>query len=270
MRTFVYGTSSTEVLYPFYSDGTITFTNTLASTINNYSTYFDAVGTGGGLVVSAGNNSFTVPASSDFTIEFWLNNLNASVDNSFQIVLSNRINASGSTGDIEIKTSTNGPDPGYYGMLFALNGSDRITTSYVFKPGTWYHMAVVRRWAGGTYQPAVSGYTFYVNGSACGRYTTASFLNNSLGNASRQFRIGAAPYSNGDDPLVTSFVSDLRMTNRALYLSAFEPPTTKLTATSGTWLLTLQDSTWIDNSTNNWTLTAGSGGTREINKTNPF
>jgi hypothetical protein len=56
----------------------------------------------------------------------------------------------------------------------------------------------------------------------------------------------------------TGYVSNLRVVKgTALYTSAFTPSTTALTAITNTSLLTCRSNRFIDNSTNNFTLTAG-------------
>lgn len=313
MRTFVYGTNSTEVLYPFYSDGTITFTNTLASSITNYSVLFKqwsytAYTSAGGIVLSAGTlvgpaDSFTVPASSDYTIEAWIcptNRLQTYSTTSLSqasIIISNSqaspsfSSAASAMGNIEL--SLLGALTNSYRLRTHLNksvasdaGPTIQTIDTAIKVGEWTHIALVRRWASGTYQPLASGHTLYVNGSAAARFSDAYYNSAPLGSAAAPFCIGMSRSKYWDSGNSFNgfggFISNLRMTNTAVYLSAFTPPTTNLTAISGTWLLTCQDSTLKDNSTNNWTLTAAANYTQGPvnsaigiyieagNKTNPF
>ena len=58
------------------------------------------------------------------------------------------------------------------------------------------------------------------------------------------------------------------MTNTVVYTSSFTPSTTPLTNITGTQLLTFQSPTFIDNSSNNFTLTTG--GSPYIASQNPF
>ena len=55
----------------------------------------------------------------------------------------------------------------------------------------------------------------------------------------------------------------------ALVCTSFTPPTTHLTAVSGTQLLTCQDAALVDNSTNNFAIT-NNGGTTTTYTTVPF
>jgi hypothetical protein len=65
------------------------------------------------------------------------------------------------------------------------------------------------------------------------------------------------------------YISNLRVVKgTAVYTTTFTPPTTALTAISGTSLLTCQSPTLVDNSTNNFALTA-TGNTTPLSQ-NPF
>ena len=66
----------------------------------------------------------------------------------------------------------------------------------------------------------------------------------------------------------TGYISNYRLTNTVVYTSNFTPSTTPLTAITGTALLTCQSPTFVDNSTNNYTIT-NTGGTY-IASQNPF
>lgn len=67
----------------------------------------------------------------------------------------------------------------------------------------------------------------------------------------------------------TGYISNLRIVQgQALYTSNFTPSTTPLTAVSGTSLLTCQSNRFIDNSSNNFTLTVN--GTPSVQRFSPF
>lgn len=118
----------------------------------------------------------------------------------------------------------------------------------------WNHLAITR-----------SGSTMYgfINGVLAGSTTS---LTGTIGNAGSTF-IGAS--SAGTAP-INGNISNLRIVNgTALYTSNFTPPTAPLTAISGTRLLTCQSSTFIDNSTNAFSITVnGNSYTGTLN--NPF
>ena len=72
-----------------------------------------------------------------------------------------------------------------------------------------------------------------------------------------------------DPGYATGYISNMRVVKgTAVYTSAFVPPTTPLTAIANTSLLTCQSPTFVDNSTNNFTITAF--GNSKPTQQNPF
>jgi len=116
--------------------------------------------------------------------------------------------------------------------------------------GTWYHVALVKN---GT------NYTIYKNGVAIATNTDSTPLASiNIG------YIGGYSSTTG----LNAYMSNARITNTAVYTSAFTPPTAPLTAISGTSLLTCQSNRFIDNSTNNFTITRS--GTPSVQRFSPF
>jgi len=114
----------------------------------------------------------------------------------------------------------------------------------------WTHVAVVR--SGGTT-------TGYVNGVVAG---SNSFT---PGASISQVNIGAYTGSY----IFTGYISNLRfVSGTAVYTGAFTPPTSPLTAITNTSLLTCQSNRFIDNSTNNYTITPN--GSPSVQRFNPF
>jgi len=104
----------------------------------------------------------------------------------------------------------------------------------------WHHYALVRNG---------NVYSVYIDGIRVGTQTVAGTLINGFGSA---LTIG---YRNGQS-LPSGSLSNVRIVKgTAVYTANFTPPTSALTAISGTSLLTLQNSTIIDNSTNAFTIT---------------
>ena len=106
---------------------------------------------------------------------------------------------------------------------------------------TWYHLALVRN---------ASTITPYINGVAGTSTTTASALF-----ALNGFNVGAEQNASAVGSF-NGYISNVRVVvGTAVYTSAFTPPSTSLTAISGTQLLTSQSNRFKDNSTNNFAIT---------------
>ena len=186
---------------------------------------------------SDNSNYVSVPANAalsqgtgNFTYECWvyLSAYGGSQNVFEQPTATFYVNAS---GYITLYTSTQGNQSG--NIVVPLN--------------SWSHLAWVR--SSGTLQ-------MYVNG-------VSSF---SASNTKDIQSTGAMPighFVNG-----ASYMSNARITNTAVYTSAFTPPTTPLTAITNTSLLTCQSNNFKDNSSNNFTLTAT--GTPSVQPFSPF
>jgi len=133
-----------------------------------------------------------------------------------------------------------------------IDGTNAITSSSTFSINNWHHVALVR--SGTTV-------TLYVNGTSQGTYTTSTSF------AQAYVRIGA--YGGDGSVAFTGYASNLRaVIGTAIYTATFTPPTTPLTAVSGTALLTCQSNRFIDNSTNNFTITVN--GNTSVQAFSPF
>lgn len=87
--------------------------------------------------------------------------------------------------------------------------------------GVWSHMALIRS----------SGIvTLYVNGTSVG----SANLSNNIPSAAYQLTIGGEASGDG---LLTGYITNLRITNNIQYYGNFTPPTSPLTAVTGTVLL---------------------------------
>ena len=204
------------------------FKNQLAST---YSASFN--GSSQSLVTQTSTN--LALGTSDFTIEYWMN-------------------ASSKTNGKSPFTS--GPGTVTYDNLFGyFDGTNFLyylsstgsswdvasgrTIISNADTGRWYHIAFTR-----------SGSTFrtFVDGVQKDTFTSAS----SLYQSANQLCLGRTQSTN----YYSGSLSNFRfIKGTALYTSNFTPSNSPLTAVTNTQLLTLQDATIIDNSTNAFTIT---------------
>jgi len=188
-----------------------------------WSNQFD--GTGDYLDIS--NNAAFQFGAGDFTVEFWLN----TTDTAFNII--GLITASSGNWMAVIASSTF-----YWQNAYAVNNL-MSTPCTAILDGLWHHVAITRT---GT------SFRVFFDGVQQG---SSPYTDTTNYNGTGTLRIGSG--ANGD---FQGYVSNLRiLKGTALYTSNFTPPTSPLTAISGTSLLTCQSSRLIDNSTNNFTLT---------------
>lgn len=122
-------------------------------------------------------------------------------------------------------------------FVFYSNNSNIILTSTTLSVNTWYHVAAVR--SGSTLR-------MYINGVDSGNATFTANLTNTTFYVSWDFASQA----------IKAYISNVRhVVGTAVYTAAFTPPTTNLTAIANTSVLTCQSNRFVDNSTNNYTIT---------------
>jgi hypothetical protein len=195
--------------------------NPVIQTPQSYSGYFD--GTGDYLTVES-NAAFGF-GTGDFTIEFWAYSTSSARQDWIDI--------SDGSNRVLFYYSPEGA-VSFYG-----NGGLRIAGSAIVL-NTWTHYAISKS----------SGSTkMFVNGVQAGStYATSQ----NYGTVS-SVTIGKDAFGSTH---ITGHMSNLRIVKgTAVYTSNFTPSTTPLTAVANTSLLTCQSSTFIDNSTNAFTLT---------------
>jgi hypothetical protein len=202
------------------------------SDITNWSGYFD--GSGDYLTVPY-TTALQLPG--DFTIETWVY-LNSRVT-SFPCIVANYSTYT-TNGGFALFAGHNFNTTKY---TVSFNGSFPVlTSSSSIVYGAWTHLAVVR---------SGSTLTLYVNGTSEATATNSATVTGTGDNwwIATSGDSTASSYING-------YVSNLRVVKgTAVYTSNFTPPTTNLTAISGTSLLTLQNAAFTDNSTNNFVIT---------------
>jgi hypothetical protein len=208
-----------------------------------WSNYFGATG-----------QYLSVPYSSvfnltgDFTVEFWINcgnlpSTTGSAAQSYERIFSfGTYNAANSFG-LEINSNDTGRVRRFVSWY---NGtSNDLSSNNAVSPGIWYHVALVR---------SSTTITFYLNGISTGTITGAS----AAVNTSQAFYIASLQGFEADaSAAFNGYISNFRIVKgTAVYTANFTPSTSPLTAISGTSLLTCQNNRFIDNSTNNFTVTS--------------
>jgi hypothetical protein len=126
----------------------------------------------------------------------------------------------------------------FYAYMFGVGG---YFTSVTPPLNQWVHVAWVR---------VGSTNTLYINGVARATATISGTLSSTGG-----VTVGRSGSSGSSFGYFQGSVSNFRLNNTALYTANFTPSTSPLTAVSGTQLLTLQNATFVDNSTNAFTVT---------------
>jgi len=197
----------------------ITSTETFETT---GSVQFD--GTTGQLTVSGSDSATTYDfGTDDFTIEFWRYKSSSAVESYVA-----RLDAAGGSATSDFWFgNVNGVDGFYY--YEGTTGRNLSTESQPLN--TWAHLAVVR------YNDYL---TLYLNGKeVTSRPHSAAF-----NNGSANLRIGGDGASSGNTnyPL-EGFLSNVRITKKALYTSNFKPSMRELEVTAETVLLACQSKT---------------------------
>jgi hypothetical protein len=125
------------------------------------------------------------------------------------------------------------------------NGTTNVTAAgnSVMSLNTWYHVAI---------SVNSNAIKMFVNGVQQTITGTSTLTNR--GGTTSTFTIAY----NSTQAGVTGYVSNIRVTNTAVYTSSFTPSTAPLTATTGTLLLTCQSNRFVDSSANNYAITATS------------
>jgi hypothetical protein len=192
------------------------------------------VGTYAGSFSGGSSQYLTVPSNAAlaigtvFTIEFWINP------------------TTNSNGDILVSGVSGGFEIGYQNSsswgIAASNTAWRLTSSTMPALNAWSHIAIVRTGTG-TNQSAI-----YLNGTNVATGTIPDAWTTTAGLTIGAFYTGNTFFSGA--------LSNIRIVKgTAVYTSNFAPPASPLAAITNTSLLTLQNATIIDNSSNAFTIT---------------
>ena len=206
-------------------------------TVNTYSTSFNGTTD---YLSSVNNTALDLSTSTpNWTIECWI--YPTSTSGSPTIVQKDGQNG---TRQCQYALALDGSGKLYGTLSSAVNsfGNQNFSSSgAVIQVNAWTHVAFVR-----------SGSSIYMfqNGQIVnGPTTLTATMGNNTGDLTVGINTGPAGYFSG-------YISNLRIIKgTAQYTSAFTPSTSPLTAITNTSLLTLQNSTAIDNSGNNLTIT---------------
>lgn len=215
------------------------------SDITNWSGYFD----GSTNYLSVNAQTALSFGTGDFTVEAWV--YPTSVPSIYAAVVEARNTATFPTAvpwSYGLRTSGSVLKPDFYtGTIYT--GATTVPLN------SWTHLAFTR-----------SGTTLraFVNGALDTAWTGVSASVDASATAQWIGRLidGSGTYFPG-------YISNLRVVKgTAVYTSAFTPPTSSLTAISGTSLLTLQNAAFTDNSTNNFVVTIN--GNTTVTGNSPF
>ena len=211
------GTYGTNGFYLPFSGGT---TTSYAGSFNGSSQY-----------ISVTPNTSLQFGSGDFTIECWV--YKSANGSTYDGICQLGTNSSGNDGFYLIASNTaTGYEFGSQGVaICSYNGSIRDSQ--------WHHIAVSR--TGTTTRMFIDGVQRSSYGSTYTIPSTATVFTSGVFSSSYYY---------------LGYISNLRLIKgTGLYTANFIPPTAPLTAVSGTSLLTLQNATIVDNSTNAFTIT---------------
>ena len=206
-----------------------------------YSNYFDGTGD----YLTAASNSAFYLSTGNWTVEAWVYK---SATGKKIIIGQTQNNAAPYSGWlIYVDASEKFVFEGNNGALL---GSPTVTVPL----NSWTHLAAVK---------SGSTLTLYQNGVSVNSGTVPAITDYSV-----QLTIGSYPfYTAGAE--WNGYISNLRLVKgTAVYTAAFTPPTAPLTAITNTSLLTCQSKSFVDNSSNNFTLTRN--GDVAVKSMNPF
>ena len=194
---------------------------------------------GSGDAITTPSSTNFSPGTGDFTFEFWIN----APDQANKFIYDNR--AAGTGPHITTGNSPSG----------ALRwGNTNLHSTSKICDGTWHHAAVTRE--SGTIKLWVDG-VLEASGSDTSNYSANNYV-----------VLGSNSYAFPTDVL-NGRLSNLRaVIGTAVYTANFTPPAAPLTAITNTQLLTFQDSTFVDNSANGFSLSVT--GNVVTDKTSPF
>jgi hypothetical protein len=227
---------------------------------SNWSTFLSSTSTSSYLTYGASTSAG--PGNQTFTIECWamFDVLPTTTGSAGEFVLWQKGRTGTSNFELALGVQYTGSA---YQILVQVSKGDGITiasansSNISLTVGTWNHFAITQVGGSGTIN-------FWFNGQSGGSMST-TVTNMFVGT-------GAAAIGNnntGTNPTWQGYISNMRVVfGSQVYTSTFTPPTSPLTAITGTNFLGCQSSIYVDNSSNNWAITAS--GPMQIVRFNPF
>jgi len=214
------------------------------------SIYFD--GTSSQYLLGAVDSTLTL--TGDFTIEFYFKCSTQSQQ--YPVIMSKNIAWSGTNDYYAIN-----PFNTFAGTnLFTITkrGYGYMSGTLTMNDGVWHHLAIVRSGTTGT--PNIR---IYADGVLNNGVSGIGLFNNNADTwdycgPTNSVSIGANLPDTGTSSLFNGYISNLRVVNGySLYTAPFIPPTTNLTAITGTVLLLnmAYNAPFVDSSPNNFTIT---------------
>jgi len=171
--------------------------------------------------VSFPTNAAYAIGTGNFTVEFWYN---PSTFGTTQ----QRFFLMGVAGTTNLSVETDAA----YSLTIGINTASALTYAWSPSIGTWYHIAVCR--VGTTV-------TLYINGVGVATVTSSASI------AANPINMGGLTWATGYN--TQGYLSNVRFSaNTAFYTSNFTPPTSPLTAVTGTVFLSAQNNRFVDNS----------------------
>jgi hypothetical protein len=192
---------------------------------------------GSGQYLSIADSANLRLGSGDFTIEAYINSSWTSTSSTAGIITQYDDAASAGTYIFGIRSS----------VIYCWDANTNYSGSAIVSNVGWVHVAWVRSGSG------TNNNSVYVNGVLNFQFTnTTNFTG-----AGQPIQIGRWGTTANQ---YTGYISNLRVVKgTAVYTSNFIPSTSALTAITGTQLLTLQNSSIVDNSTNAYSITNTGG-----------
>jgi hypothetical protein len=229
------------------STNNFTITRTGTPTQGSFSPYGDLWSnnfSGSTQYLTIATNAVFTYATGDFTIEGWAQ---LGKTGAIQYLVDQRNSGTASAIIPTIYVSASDV------LTYFVSGAARITGTTALTVGVWFHFSVCR---------SGTSTKLFLNGVQEG--STYSDSNNYAAS-----RVLLASQADTAANFLQGYLSNVRLVKgTALYTSTFTPSTTPLTAVSGTSLLTCQSNRFIDNSSNNFAITAT--GTPSVQRFSPF